>query len=105
MNRSKHAGFAALALMLTTLGAAAEERPHVTAEQIDKALAALDALAAKQNAVPGFAIAVVFQDKTIYAMGFGVRDVNGKAPVTADTVFQLAFVSKPIGATVVAAFV
>jgi len=105
MNRLKHAGFAALALLLTMLGAAAQERPHVTAEQVDKALDALDALAAKQNAVPGFAIAVVFQDKAIYAKGFGVRDVNGKAPVTADTVFQLASVSKPIGATVVAAFV
>src|SRR5438034_5929251 len=105
MNRLKHAGFAALALLLTMLGAAAQERPHVTAEQVDKALDALNALAAKQNAVPGFAIAVVFQDKTIYAKGFGVRDVNGKAPVTADTVFQLASVSKPIGATGVAAFV
>src|SRR5947209_101301 len=105
MNWSKHAGFAALALMLTTLGAAAEERPHVTAEQVDKAVAALDALAPKQNAVPGFAVAVVFQDKAVYAKGFGVRDVNGKAPVNADTVFQLASFSKPIGAAVVAAFV
>ena len=105
MNRSKHAGFAALALLLTTFGTAAEERPHVTAEQVDQAVAALDALAAKQNAVPGFAVAVVFQDKAVYAKGFGVRDVNGKAPVNADTVFQLASVSKPIGATVVAAFI
>ncbi len=105
MNRLKHAGFAALALLLTMLGAAAQERPHVTAEQVDKALDALDALAAKQNAVPGLAVAVVFQDKAVYAKGFGVRDVNGKAPVNADTVFQLASVSKPIGATVVAAFV
>jgi len=38
---------------------AAEDRPHVTAEQVDKAIAALDALAAKQSAVPGFALAVV----------------------------------------------
>ena len=105
MNGSKHAGFAALALMLTTLSAVAEERPHVTAEQVARAVAALDALAAKQNAVPGFAVAVVFQDKAVYAKGFGVRDVNGKAPVNADTVFQLASVSKPIGATVVAALV
>src|SRR5437868_86538 len=105
MNGSKHAGIAALVLLLTTLAAAAEERPHVTAEQVATAVAELDALAAKQNAVPGFAVAVVFQDKAIYAKGFGVRDVNGKAPVNAATVFQLASVSKPIGATVVAAFV
>jgi len=105
MNGSKHAGIAALVLLLTTLATAAEERPHVTAEQVATAVAELDALAAKQNAVPGFAVAVVFQDKAVYAKGFGVRDVNGKAPVNADTVFQLASVSKPIGATVVAAFV
>ncbi len=58
-----------------------------------------------QNAVPGLAIAVVFQDKVVYAKGFGVRDVNTKAPVDADTVFQLASVSKPIGSTVIAELV
>jgi CubicO group peptidase (beta-lactamase class C family) len=105
MNRSKHAGIAALALLLTTLGTAAEDRPHVPAEQVDKAIAALDALAAKQTAIPGFAVAVVFKDKAVYAKGFGIRDVNDKAPVNADTVFQLASVSKPIGAAVVAALV
>src|SRR5437868_2494698 len=104
-NGSTQAGIAALALLLTTLAAAAEERPHVTAEQVATAVAELDALAAKQNAVPGLAVAVVFQDKAVYAKGFGFRDVNGKAPVNAATVFQLASVSKPIGATVVAAFV
>jgi len=58
-----------------------------------------------QNAVPGLAIAVVFQDKVVYAKGFGVRDINTRAPVDADTVFQLASVSKPIGSTVVAELV
>jgi CubicO group peptidase (beta-lactamase class C family) len=47
----------------------------------------------------------VFQDKVVYAKGFGVRDVNTKARVDADTVFQLASVSKPIGSTVVAELV
>src|SRR5437868_11878643 len=105
MDRYIHAGFAALALLLTTLGTTAEERPHVTAEQVATAVAELDALAAKQTTVPGFAVAVVFKDKAVYAKGFGVRDVDGKAPVNADTVFQLASVSKPIGAAVVAALV
>ena len=31
-----------------------------------------------QNAVPGLAIAVVFQDKVVYTKGFGVRDANTK---------------------------
>jgi CubicO group peptidase (beta-lactamase class C family) len=44
----------------------------------------------------------VFQDRTVYAKGFGVRDTSAKVPIDADTVFQLASLSKPIGSTVVA---
>jgi CubicO group peptidase (beta-lactamase class C family) len=90
------------------LSAGAEEPRHLTAEQVEKAVRELDSLAAKQiqgNTVPGLAIAVIFQDKVVYAKGFGVRDVNRNATVDADTVFQLASVSKPIGATVVATLV
>jgi CubicO group peptidase (beta-lactamase class C family) len=99
---------ASFVLPLSGLSAGAEEPSHLTAGQVDKAVRELDALAAKQiqgNTVPGLAIAVIFQDKVVYAKGFGVRDVNGKATVNADTVFQLASVSKPVGATVVAALV
>jgi Beta-lactamase/Domain of unknown function (DUF3471) len=83
----------------------AQEKSHVTSEQVTHAVEQLEKLAQKQineNAPPGLAIAVVFQDKTVYAKGFGVRDVNTKEPVDADTVFQLASVSKSIGSTVVA---
>lgn len=59
----------------------------------------------KKNGVPGLAVAVVFQNKVILARGFGVREVGQPALVDADTVFQLASVSKPVGATVVAALV
>jgi len=86
----------------------AQEKRHVTLEQVNKAIQEVEKLAEKQiqeNAVPGLAIAVVFQDKVAYARGFGVRDVNTKAPVDADTVFQLASMSKPIGSTVVAELV
>jgi CubicO group peptidase (beta-lactamase class C family)/pimeloyl-ACP methyl ester carboxylesterase len=84
--------------------ATAQEKFHVTAEQVTRAIQELEKLTQKQiqeNALPGLAIAVVFQNKPVYAKGFGVRDVNTKAPVDADTVFQLASVSKPIGSTVV----
>jgi CubicO group peptidase (beta-lactamase class C family) len=56
-----------------------------------------------RSGVPGAAVAVVHGDQVLYAKGFGVRVVSTGAPVTADTVFQLASVSKPIGASVVAA--
>src|SRR5438477_9604194 len=85
-----------------------EERSHVTSEQITHAVQELQKFAQKQineNTLPGLAIAVVFQDKVVYAKGFGVRDVNTKASVDADTVFQLASLSKSIGSTVVAELV
>src|SRR5213594_3287794 len=85
-----------------------EERSHVTSEQITHAVREIENLAQKQiqeQGLPGVAIAVVFQDKVLYAKGFGVRDVNTKTLVDADTVFQLASLSKPIGSTVVAELV
>src|SRR6266568_7600638 len=86
----------------------AQEKSHVTSAQVDNAIREVEKLAQKQiqeNALPGLAIAVVFQDKAVYAKGFGVRDVNTKAPVDADAVFQLASLSKSISSTVVAELV
>jgi CubicO group peptidase (beta-lactamase class C family) len=98
-----------LALILTApFCINAHEKSHVTSEQVTHAVQELEKLAQKQiqeNVVPGIAIAVVFQDKTVYAKGFGVRDVNTRQPIDADTVFQLASVSKSIGSTVVAELV
>jgi CubicO group peptidase (beta-lactamase class C family) len=73
--------------------------------QIDSAVGKLDDLAQElmeSSGVPGMAIAVVHGGKTVYAKGFGVREQGKDAPVDADTVFQLASLSKPVGATVVA---
>lgn len=57
----------------------------------------------RSTAVPGVAIAVVYQDKVVYLKGFGVRQTGDDAPVDPDTVFQLASLSKPIASTIVAA--
>jgi CubicO group peptidase (beta-lactamase class C family) len=94
--------------LLTPLGVPAQERPRITSAQVAKAVREVEKLAQEQiqeNVVPGIAIAVVFQDKMVYAKGFGVRDTSAKVPVDADTVFQLASLSKPIGSTVVAELV
>ncbi|BBX63336.1 serine hydrolase [Mycobacterium saskatchewanense] len=81
----------------------------IPAGRIDDAISKLDGLAGdlmKSTGIPGMAIAVVHGGKTLYAKGFGVRDAtkgNGQGnSVDADTVFQLASVSKSVGATVVA---
>lgn len=57
----------------------------------------------EKTGVPGVAVAVVHDDKLVYAEGFGVRSTDTGAAVTPDTVFQIASVSKPLGATAVAA--
>lgn len=82
---------------------------QIPAGRIDDAVAKVDGLVGElmQNTgIPGMAVAIVHGGKTLYAKGFGVRDVGkGGGPdnkVDADTVFQLASVSKSVGATVVA---
>ena len=56
----------------------------------------------KKSGVPGMAVAVVHGGKTVYAKGFGVKDVRSGDRIDPDTVFQLASLSKPLSATVVA---
>ncbi|HEY2880935.1 MAG TPA: serine hydrolase [Pirellulales bacterium] len=85
--------------------AAAQE---ATPERIKTAIAEFERLAAQQikaESVPGIAVVVVHNDKVVYLKGFGVRKVGASEAIDADTVFQLASVSKPITSTIVAALV
>ncbi|WP_051063041.1 serine hydrolase, partial [Ilumatobacter nonamiensis] len=59
----------------------------------------------ESSGVPGLAVAVVFDDEVVYAEGFGVREIGGDEAVDADTVFQVASLSKAISATAVAGVV
>jgi CubicO group peptidase (beta-lactamase class C family) len=73
--------------------------------QIDRALGELDALAAtimRKSGIPGMAVAVVRDGRTVYAKGFGVRKAGAPEAVDADTVFQIASLSKPVTGTMVA---
>ena len=54
----------------------------------------------RQSGVPGMAVAIVHDDAVVFAGGFGVREVGKGEPVDADTVFQLASVSKSLAASV-----
>jgi CubicO group peptidase (beta-lactamase class C family) len=49
--------------------------------------------------VPGLAVAVVRNGRTIYAAGFGYRDVTRKLPVTSRTIFGIGSCSKAFTAT------
>ena len=82
---------------------------QIPAGRIDDAIARVDGLVGdlmKRTAIPGMAVAIVHGGKTLYAKGFGVKDATKGGgqdnKVNANTVFQLASVSKSVGATVVA---
>jgi CubicO group peptidase (beta-lactamase class C family) len=77
--------------------------------RIDDAIAKVDGLVndlMKNTGVPGMAVAIVHGGKPLYAKGFGVKDASKgdgqDNTVDTDTVFQLASISKSVGATVVA---
>lgn len=52
--------------------------------------------------IPGAAYAIVVDGRVESAYGMGVRELGGKAPVDADTVFRIASVSKTFTAQLVA---
>ncbi|MBI1352661.1 MAG: serine hydrolase [Actinomycetales bacterium] len=110
-------GAAAMAsLMMAPIPAMADDPPPamgnpsawsftpVTQANIDAAVAALPGIVADVRArtgVPGIAVAVVHDGQVVMTQGFGERYAGSGLPVDADTVFQMASVSKPVGATVV----
>lgn len=48
--------------------------------------------------VPGVSVAVINNGAIEWARGFGVSDAESKSPVTPDTLFQAASISKPVAA-------
>jgi CubicO group peptidase (beta-lactamase class C family) len=83
-----------------------EAIPEPVPDKVEAALAQLDGLAEqamRRTDVPGIAIAVVCNDQLVYLKGFGLREAGKPELVDPDTVFQLASLSKPIAATVLAA--
>lgn len=62
------------------------------AVEIDKLL--------KQFSVPGVSIAVIKDFRIDWARGYGMADVEAGTPVTAETMFQAASISKPVAAMV-----
>ncbi|MGX1306835.1 CubicO group peptidase (beta-lactamase class C family) [Amorphus suaedae] len=77
----------------------------ITGAHIDAAIDGLDANVAeimRRSGTPGVAVAVVRDGKTVFAKGYGVRKAGEDARVDADTVFQLASISKSISGSVVA---
>lgn len=97
-----------IGILFVVFGATLAQAQTISDGRLAAAVQGLDALARKTietGGVPGLAIAVVHDDKVVYLEGFGHREAGKPDLVDADTVFQLASLSKPISATVVAALV
>lgn len=101
---TRRAAFGAAALGVAAPASGAT-RTNPTESGLVDALSKLDGLvrdAMDRTGVPGMAIAVVSKDAVVYQKGFGVRAAGKTGTVDADTIFQLASVSKPIASTVMA---
>jgi CubicO group peptidase (beta-lactamase class C family) len=80
----------------------------ITAAQVQSGLDRLDSLiedGMTKTGVPGTAVAVVYGDEVVYERGFGVRELGKPEPITPETVFQIASLSKSLSSTLVAAVV
>ena len=85
-----------LLLALTQLAYAQAPEPDFD-QYVEKAM--------KEWEVPGLAIAIVKDDRIVFAKGYGVREVGGTAPVNERTLFAIGSSSKAFTAATIAMLV
>jgi CubicO group peptidase (beta-lactamase class C family) len=86
----------------------AQDKPTIDRARVEAATATLlDRIDTTMttSGLPGLAVGVVFDDEVVTAAGFGVRTLGQDGDVDADTVFQVASLSKSVGGSVMAALV
>ena len=89
-------------------GAATADDPYVWPVPHERIRAAVDDVGAivrraqRRSGVPGIAVAVVDHGRVVLAKGYGTTNTRDGRRVDADTAFEVASLSKPIGATVIA---
>jgi CubicO group peptidase (beta-lactamase class C family) len=88
-------------LTLTSGFVTAQESPN----QIDEKVDPLIQQVMKSYDLPGLAVAIVKDNKIVYAKGFGVKNLKTKEPITTKSLFHMASVSKPFSATAIMQFV
>jgi len=80
-------------------------RPALNGAELQAVLSDFEKYAEKSMKdwqVPGMAIAIVRGNDIIYMHSFGVRDVNGTDPVTNNTIFNIASITKSFTTALVA---
>lgn len=68
------------------------KKKEVAIERLEKNLPAL----MKEAGIPGMSIALIRDGKLVWHHGFGVKNSQTKEPVTDETVFEAASLSKPV---------
>jgi CubicO group peptidase (beta-lactamase class C family) len=76
-------------IAVTLAAAAAPDKPVVNAAAVDAIFAQFN-----KDAKPGCAVAAFRNGETLLQRNYGMADVTAKTPLTADTVFYMASVSK-----------
>src|SRR5262245_55788212 len=88
----------ALLVLLVVQAVAAQQAPGAEVEEdVNKAI--------KDWGVPGVAIAIVKDDRVVFAKGFGVREINKTTPVDEHTLFAIGSSSKAFTAASLAMLV
>ena len=54
-----------------------------------------------QQSIPGLSIAVTKNERLVFAKGYGFADTSSHAPVTPNSIFRIASISKPITAVAI----
>ncbi|WP_163999566.1 serine hydrolase domain-containing protein [Pyxidicoccus caerfyrddinensis] len=88
------------AMALTVPAAAAARAPSVAPPPFSQVIEREVPAIMKEARIQGVAVGLIVGGKLVYAKGFGYADHAGKVPVTPDTVFVAASLSKPIASWV-----
>jgi CubicO group peptidase (beta-lactamase class C family) len=89
-----------LLLLLSATAALAQTRADLPVEKLREVDRIVTSEMSRTGA-PGVSVAVLMDGSVRYANGFGLADLENSVPATADTVYRLASISKPITATAV----
>jgi CubicO group peptidase (beta-lactamase class C family) len=82
--------------------------PAAPAQTLEERLRGIDEYAARAGRdwnVPGFSVAIVKDDRVVFAKGYGVRRLGGADPVDADTLFAIASNTKAFTSAALAVLV
>ena len=80
---------------------AAKAQPVVMDESTSAAIDRYLTTEMQQRQIPGLALAVCYQGKMLKQKGYGVADVQHQVPVTTETVFELASITKQFTASAI----